>query len=455
MAGRDQWENQGDKMEEMIRYRHNAMDVNSLQGFASIRGGCCKNRRDVYFVRLLGRTDSLEQEIQEMDRSLTAQMQSGMLYYCRASKLPRLSDRDDTEYYAGCYGQWSSAGQGGVATKVSGKDDRLARQLGAACSEVIRMFSSHAGSGRAAVTESMKRNFAVKLLFWFDYVFGEVRHWDEKSCVKVVAENIVKEQEYLFYYLLTLVGCDVLLIQDEEDITEEKYRALSREIRVGDFGRRPLIHKAPVWQEDRRKPVTRQRPSMPRRTEKSFEELALLASSVVMITVHDRNSEAIASGSGIMVGKSGYILTNDHVVRGGYTYSVRIENDDMAYQTDELIKYNPVLDLAVLRIGRQLDPIPVYQGTDKLARGQAVVAIGSPLGMFNSVSDGIISGFRTLDGVDMIQFTAPISHGSSGGAVLNMRGEVIGISTAGVGRGQNINLAVGYEDINLFTQGFR
>ena len=54
----------------------------------------------------------------------------------------------------------------------------------------------------------------------------------------------------------------------------------------------------------------------------------------------------------------------------------------------------------------------------------------------------------------MIQFTAPISHGSSGGAVLNMYGEVIGISTAGFDAGQNINLAMGYECINTFVQGF-
>ena len=83
-----------------------------------------------------------------------------------------------------------------------------------------------------------------------------------------------------------------------------------------------------------------------------------------------------------------------------------------------------------------------------------MVAIGSPLGLFNSVSDGIISGFRKIENVNMIQFTAPISHGSSGGAVLNMQGEVIGISSAGIDKGQNINLAVGYEDILLFARGF-
>ena len=83
-----------------------------------------------------------------------------------------------------------------------------------------------------------------------------------------------------------------------------------------------------------------------------------------------------------------------------------------------------------------------------------MVAIGSPLGLFNSVSDGIISGFRTIDDVDMIQFTAPISHGSSGGAVLNIYGELIGISTAGIDSGQNINLAVGYESILPFARSF-
>ncbi len=188
--------------------------------------------------------------------------------------------------------------------------------------------------------------------------------------------------------------------------------------------------------------------------EKSFEELAQLASSVVMISIHGQNGEVIKTGSGIMIGREGYILTNSHVASGGNYYSVRIEDDDKEYLTNEVIKYNQLLDLAIIRIQRQLKPIPVYQGGRKLVRGQKVVAIGSPLGLFNSVSDGIISGFRVIDTVDMIQFTAPTSHGSSGGAVLNMQGEVIGISTAGIDAGQNINLAMGYECINMFIKGF-
>ncbi len=190
------------------------------------------------------------------------------------------------------------------------------------------------------------------------------------------------------------------------------------------------------------------------RRELDFEELARLASSVVMISVHDQKGEVLGNGSGIMVGEGGYILTNHHVARGGRFYSVRIEDDNTVYKTDEVIKYNSVLDLAVIRIDRRLRPLPIYAGGKALVRGQKVVAIGSPLGLFNSVSDGIISGFRVIDNVDMIQFTAPISHGSSGGAVLNMYGEVIGISTAGFDNGQNINLAVGYEFITQFVSGF-
>ena len=175
-----------------------------------------------------------------------------------------------------------------------------------------------------------------------------------------------------------------------------------------------------------------------------------------MIAVCDTGGNVIATGSGIMIGQNGYILTNNHVVAGGGVYySVRIENEEKTYETDEVVKYNGVLDLAIIHIDRTLTPLPVYGGEKALVRGQKVVAIGSPLGMFNSVSDGIISGFRDFDSVSMIQFTAPVSHGSSGGALLNLYGEVIGIITAGIDQGQNINLAVGYEFIEIFTKGFR
>jgi len=173
-----------------------------------------------------------------------------------------------------------------------------------------------------------------------------------------------------------------------------------------------------------------------------------------MIAVHGHNGEIEGTGSGIMLNEKGYIITNFHVIRGGVYFSIRIEDDENIYTTDEVIKYNSNYDLAIIRINHKLKPIPIYDGRMELVRGQKVVAIGSPLGMFNSVSDGIISGFRTIKDIEMIQFTAPTSPGSSGDAIINMYGEVIGISTAGLDNGQNINLAVPYNSIRMIANGF-
>ena len=198
--------------------------------------------------------------------------------------------------------------------------------------------------------------------------------------------------------------------------------------------------------------------SQPRR-EKTYEELAQYACSVVQIFSIRRQSNSsdrfqiLGSGSGIMISSNGYILTNYHVTKASHDFAVRVENDEKVYFTNRLIKYHSDFDLAIIRIDRKLTPIRIYQSPQPLVRGQRVVAIGSPQGLFNTVSDGIISGFRTIDMVDMIQFTAPISNGSSGGALINMYGELIGISTSGIDDGQNINFAVDYKSILNFTRG--
>ncbi len=173
-----------------------------------------------------------------------------------------------------------------------------------------------------------------------------------------------------------------------------------------------------------------------------------------MISVFDKTGKCFKTGSGVVISEKGYILTNFHVACEGAYYGIRFEEEDRPYETDELIKYNQFHDLAIIRIERRCTPISVYRGEKELVRGQKVVAIGSPLGLFNSVSDGIISGFRMIDETSMIQFTAPISHGSSGGALLNLYGELVGIITAGFDDGQNINLAVDYKTVRSFASGF-
>lgn len=443
---------------ENFKIRYNVMDISSLDVFAKVKGGINHGCKDVYFVRTVGADQTFEDKFEEMERMLSKCMSAGRGRYYRVESLPKLV-LEEVVYYSDCYENWIKNDRKYVVTRVTeGKED-LKRILGNACEVVGRLFKACT----PRVNDSIEKNFVVKLLYWFDIVGAELmRDWDFGYSMKIVFSNIIKKQEYLFCYLFTLVGVDVLLMQCQSDIAEELEKLdLSKKIILGSFQEcrippyNPCNYKEiPVPKKDDKKiahPVVDIRRSD---QEKDFEELALLASSVVMITIHDRKGDVIGTGSGIMVGRDGYILTNNHVASGGQFYSVRIEDEEEVYATDEVIKYNQVLDLAVIRINRTLCPLSVYKGRKELVRGQKVVAIGSPLGLFNSVSNGIISGFRKLDGVDMIQFTAPISHGSSGGAVLNMFGEVIGISTAGIDSGQNINLAVGYECINQFIKGF-
>ena len=96
-----------------------------------------------------------------------------------------------------------------------------------------------------------------------------------------------------------------------------------------------------------------------------------------MIAIHGANGDVIGTGSGIMVGRDGYILTNNHVASGGRYYSVRIEDDETVYTTDELIKYHSRLDLAILRIDQRLKPLPIYQGKAPLVRGQKEIGRAS------------------------------------------------------------------------------
>lgn len=460
-------------MEQLLRFRHNVMNISTINAFENVKGGINHNCKDVYFVRAIGTDAHYLKDIEDMDKLLMSRMADGLVFYKRFGSLPKLFSVDDTAFYADCYNKWIDSGKIEASIKVTGNNKRLKNMLGSACLEIEKIY----GMGNKQLSSSILKNMIVKLMYWFDEMFqNEDISWDERTFIKIAASNIEKKQEYMFCYMLTLMGCDVLLLQSRCDVgKEEDSLGLSAKFVLGDFSdvaipeydkRQMELIKAekvqiPKKENRHKEPSVHQPPRtaqsgiiLPDNREKSFEELAQLASSVVLIGIRDRQGKIIGSGSGIMIGEKGYILTNNHVASGGVYYSVRIEDDDYEYNTDEVIKYNPVLDLAIIRIQRRLNPINVYNGSRKLVRGQKVVAIGSPLGLFNSVSDGIISGFRKIDNVDMIQFTAPISHGSSGGAVLNMQGEVIGISTAGIDSGQNINLAMGYECINAFIRGF-
>lgn len=323
--------------------------------------------------------------------------------------------------------------------------DSLMRLYPLEITKVLALFSKCT----PADSPSMRENLVTKFAFWMQKTICPDSFRTFPKTIFVYTGTL-KKQEFLFCYFLTLLKIRVLVLSKDETLTLPP--ALSPLLPSAQF-HEPV--PAPVSNPVSRPASVRvSAPVMSGRQELSYEALARLASSVVLIQVEDENGTPLGSGSGIMIGTNGYLLTNFHVACRGARYSIRIEDDTTIYHSDELIKYNQFLDLALIRIDRKLTPLPLYDGRTPLVRGQKVVAIGSPMGLFNTVSDGIISGFRTIEDAAMIQFTAPISSGSSGGAVLNMYGEVIGISTSGLDKGQNLNLAMPYDCILNFVRGF-
>lgn len=287
--------------------------------------------------------------------------------------------------------------------------------------------------------ESIIRNFIVKLLYWLDLYLPEIA---EKEILIYLGE--VKLHEYLLLFLLSFKGISVIILRINNLLKRnlEKFDDLCCLETSIDYNLQ-IIKNLLISERKKQKEV-------------SFEEVAKLANSVVMINVYDRYKKNIASGSGVIISEKGYILTNLHVIEDGYYFGISLEEQEEEYRTYKIVKYNSSHDLALIKLDKVgLKKIDIYSGEKELVRGQKVVAIGSPLGLFNSVSDGIISGFRDIDGTEMIQFTAPISSGSSGGALLNLKGELIGVITAGFNRGQNINLAVNYKLINKFIENFK
>lgn len=166
------------------------------------------------------------------------------------------------------------------------------------------------------------------------------------------------------------------------------------------------------------------------------------ADSVFMLEVYDASNRKIAVGSGFVIFQSNLMATNYHVIEDG-AYVVAVSDDSDKYVIDEVCAASKALDLAILKFepSKAIQPL-AYDAADQLKRSQAVVAIGSPAGLKNTVSIGNISAFYDQNKKNWIQFTAPISSGSSGGALLNDQGKVIGITTATYASTQNVNLAV-------------
>jgi len=147
-------------------------------------------------------------------------------------------------------------------------------------------------------------------------------------------------------------------------------------------------------------------------------------------------------GSGFVVAADGRIATNLHVI-GGAREATVVLADGRELTHPDVLAVDEKRDLIVLRVAATgLRPLPLGDSS-RVRAGDRVVAIGHPLGLSNTVSDGLVSAVREVSpGISVLQLSAPISPGSSGGPLLDDRGQVIGISTLLSTRGQNLNFGL-------------
>ncbi len=163
--------------------------------------------------------------------------------------------------------------------------------------------------------------------------------------------------------------------------------------------------------------------------------------AVVLILTYDRHNKLIGLGSGFFASSDGIIVTNYHVIEGCTFIFVTLYNKSL-YKVTELLCADSEKDIAILKVdGREL-PYLKSGDSDIVQVGEKVIAIGNPEGLDYTVSDGIVSAIRADKKMTLIQTTAPISRGSSGGPLINKRGEVIGITARTREEGQNLNFAI-------------
>ncbi|OHD67656.1 MAG: hypothetical protein A2W19_11320 [Spirochaetes bacterium RBG_16_49_21] len=176
-----------------------------------------------------------------------------------------------------------------------------------------------------------------------------------------------------------------------------------------------------------------------------------ISPSVVSLMIHSRpgmnSMELLGAGSGVVIAPDGYILTNSHVVHS----ADRIEAmfTDGQKMEAKVVGEDQATDIAALRVPASGLPFSVPGNSEGLSVGQIVIAIGNPMGFDSTVSSGVVSALgralRSQDGrliENIIQHTAPLNPGNSGGPLLDSRGTVIGINTAIIAMAQGIGFAI-------------
>jgi tetratricopeptide (TPR) repeat protein len=175
--------------------------------------------------------------------------------------------------------------------------------------------------------------------------------------------------------------------------------------------------------------------------------------SVVAIVTYDAKGDRLSRGSGFFTGPD-RVVTNRHVLEGAYRAEIHTVND-LTYNVKGVLAVDGEGDIALLQVDippNVASPLTILRTSPQ--EGESIVVIGNPLGLEGSISNGIVSAVRDIPSFGrIIQITAPISPGSSGSPVVNMRGEVVGVATLQLADGQSLNFAVPSDRVTQLQAG--
>jgi tetratricopeptide (TPR) repeat protein len=177
--------------------------------------------------------------------------------------------------------------------------------------------------------------------------------------------------------------------------------------------------------------------------------------AVATVIVYDANRQVNSIGSGFFIDKTGHLITNYHVLEGSYAADVRTA-DGKTYPVKMVVAENQSVDLLKVLVDVPRETVKwITISKDLPEIAEQILVIGSPMGLEQTVSEGIVSSIREIPAVgEFFQMSAPISPGSSGSPVINLKGQVIGVATFQLIRGQNLNFAVaGKSILNLKPTG--
>jgi 2-alkenal reductase len=260
----------------------------------------------------------------------------------------------------------------------------------------------------------------------------------------------LKPMRRVLYVLFIFVVASVSAIGGAAAGGFAVYRAVQNRSSLPD----PIQEVIPARHTDSNQTLTLDTTNIETSITKSVQKVGPAVVTVVgtipgQLTIFGQTGDQTVSGTGFFITDQGYILTNNHVVEG--TKEVNIVLSDGTQQTAKIVGTDPYADVAVLKTDGKVPGVATLGNSDALDPGESVIAIGSPLGDFkNTVTVGVVSATgRSIDTgngytiENLIQTDAAINHGNSGGPLVDLAGDVIGVNTLVVRNSGNGDVAEG------------